>query len=134
LNSLKNDKDIDGFLAKYQDQNTHFILIVNDISPKADKQIQEVNNMEAFKIIEVIKDISSHYLVPKHILLSAEDAQKVMDEYSLKKKDMGRIYLDDPMVRYLYGQKNDIIQIIRESLNSGYSTYYRLVVAGSIFG
>ena len=45
---------------------------------------------------------------------------------------MGRIFVDDPMARYLYAQKDDIIQIIRMTVNSGYSTYYRLVVAGSI--
>jgi DNA-directed RNA polymerase subunit H (RpoH/RPB5) len=131
LNTLKNDGEIDGFLAKYPEH--HKIFIVNDIAPKAEKQIADSKNNEVFKIMEIIRDISKHHLVPKHILLTKGDAVKFMEEYKLKKKDMGRIYVDDPMSRYLYAQKDDIIQIIRETITSGYSTYYRLVVPGSIY-
>jgi DNA-directed RNA polymerase subunit H (RpoH/RPB5) len=131
LNTLKNDRDIDEFLAKYPDY--HKIFIVDDISPKAKKQIGDTRGVEVFKIMEIIRDISKHHLVPKHILLTKDDADKVMEEYKIKKKDMGRIYVDDPMARYLYAEKDNIIQIIRQTLNSGYSTYYRLVVPGSIY-
>jgi DNA-directed RNA polymerase subunit H (RpoH/RPB5) len=131
LNTLKNDGEIDSFLAKYPDY--HKIFIVNEIAPKAEKQIADSKNNEVFRIMEIIRDISKHHLVPKHILLTSEDSAKLMEEYKIKKKDMGRIYIDDPMARYLYAQKDDIIQIVRETINSGYSTYYRLVVPGSIY-
>jgi DNA-directed RNA polymerase subunit H (RpoH/RPB5) len=131
LNSLKNDKEIDVFIAAYPDN--HKILIVNDIMPKAKKQVSDSRGFEVFTIMEVIRDITEHDLIPKHILLSKEDADKLMNEYQIQKKDMGRILIDDPMARYLYAQKDDIIQIIRYSINSGYSTYYRLVVVGSIY-
>jgi len=131
INSLKNDREIDIFMTTYPD--THKILIVNDISPKAEKQIFDSSNFEVFKSNDIIRDISRHHLVPRHILLSPEEATSFVNEYKLAKKDMGRIYIDDPMCRYLYAQKDDIIQIIRENVNSGYSTYYRLVVPGSIY-
>jgi DNA-directed RNA polymerase subunit H (RpoH/RPB5) len=131
LNTLKNDNEIEVFLSKYPQY--HKIFIVNDIAPKAEKQIADSNNNEVFRIMEIIRDISKHHLVPKHIMLTKEEASKFMEEYKLKKKDMGRIYVDDPMARYLYAQKDDIIQIIRETITSGYSTYYRLVVPGSIY-
>jgi DNA-directed RNA polymerase subunit H len=131
LSSLKNDRDIDTFISAFPD--SHKILIVNEIAPKIEKQMMESPNFEVFRIMEIIRDISTHHLVPKHILLSKEDGNKVMQEYKIKKKDMGRIYIDDPMSRYLYAQKDDIIQIIRETINSGYATYYRLVVVGSIY-
>jgi DNA-directed RNA polymerase subunit H (RpoH/RPB5) len=130
LNTFKNDKEIDTFITTYAEY--HKILIVVDISTKAEKQLIGSINFEVFKQMELIKDISKHHLVPKHILLSKEESAKVMAEYKIKKKDMARIYIDDPMARYLYAQKDDIIQIIRESINSGYSTFYRLVVYGSI--
>jgi len=130
LNTFKNDKEIDTFVSLYQ--GYHKILIVQDISTKAEKQLIGSSGFEVFRQMEIIKDISKHLLVPKHILLSKEDGERVMSEYKLKKKDMGRIYIDDPMARYLYAQKDDIIQIIRESINSGYSTFYRLVIIGSI--
>ncbi len=130
LNTFKNDREIDVFISTYSDH--HKILIVSDISTKAEKQLIGSSDFEVFKQMEIIKDISKHHLVPKHILLTKEDAEKVMTEYKIKKKDMARIYIDDPMARYLYAQKDDIIQIIRESVNCGYSTFYRLVVLGSI--
>ena len=132
LTSMKNDKEIDTFIANYPGH--HRILIVYDILPKAEKQIQDTKDFEVFKTMEIVRDITQHFLVPKHILLSKEEAEQFMEEYSLKKRDMGRIFIDDPMVRYLYAKKDDIIQIIRGSLISGYSTYYRLVVSNSIYG
>jgi DNA-directed RNA polymerase subunit H (RpoH/RPB5) len=131
LNTLKNDKEIDTFMTAYPEH--HKILIVLDISSKAEKQIENSRGFEVFRIKEIIRDISKHHLVPKHILLTTEDAEAVMSEYNIKKKDMGRIYRDDPMARYLHAQPDDIIRIIRETVNSGYSTYYRLVVPGSIY-
>ena len=130
LNTMKNDKEIDTFMSTYPEH--HKILVVLDISSKAEKQIENSRGLEVFKIMEIVRDISKHHLVPKHILLTKEEAEAVMSEYYIKKKDMGRIYRDDPMARYLHAQTDDIIQIIRETVNSGYSTYYRLVVAGSI--
>ena len=130
LNTFKNDKEIDNFIASYV--GYHKILIVNDISLKAKKQLVGSTGFEVFTQMEIIKDISEHHLVPKHILLNAEDNKKVMSEYNIKKKDMARIYTTDPMARYLYAQKDDIIQIIRYSVNSGYSTNYRLVVVANI--
>ena len=129
--NTKNDKDIDNFIST--NIKNHKILLVNDISSKAEKQLEDVSNLEIFKNDHIIQDISKHHLVPEHNILSKEDAIKLMDEYKFMKKDMGLIYKDDPMAKYLYAKEDDIIQIIRPSIIAGYSTYYRLVVNKSIF-
>lgn len=131
LNSLKNDREIDTFFTKYPDH--HKILVVNDVSSKTEKQIADTKNFEFFRTMEIIRDISKHHLVPEHILLDDEEAKQFMEEYNLGKLDMGRIYIDDPMARYLYAQKDDIIKIIRPNIYSGYGINYRLVVSGSIY-
>ena len=131
LNTFKDDKEINTFISKYPDY--HKILIVIDITTKAKTQLLNSSGFEVFKISEIIRDISNHHLVPKHNLLNIEDSTKVMTEYNLKKKDMPRIFIDDIMARYLYAKKDDVIQIIRYSTSSGYSTLYRLVVSGSIY-
>lgn len=131
LQTFKDDKEINTFLAGYH--GYHKILIVLDISNKAEKQASDIKDFEIFKNNEVVRDISKHHFVPKHILLSKDENSQVMEEYNLKKKDMGRIYINDPMARYLYAKKDDIIQIIRPTVNAGYSTYYRLVVNNSIY-
>lgn len=132
LNSLKNDKEIDALFAKYPDY--HKILVVTDFSSKIDKQVADTRNLEVFKEIDIIRDIAKHHLVPQHILLSKDEAKQFMEEYKLGKLDMGRIYIDDPMSKYLYAKKDDIIKIIRPSIYTGYSVNYRLVVLASING
>jgi DNA-directed RNA polymerase subunit H (RpoH/RPB5) len=130
INSLKNDKEIDALFAKFTDY--HKILVVTDFSSKIDKQVADTKNLEVFKEIDIIRDIAKHHLVPQHILLSKEEVKQFMEEYKLGKLDMGRIYIDDPMAKYLYAKKDDIIKIIRESIYTGYSVNYRLVVLSSI--
>lgn len=130
LNTFKNDREIDSFTSKYA--TAHKILIVNNISPKAEKQAYDTSNFEVFKLNSVIVDISRHVCVPTHILLTNEEAKSVLDEYKLKPQDMGRIFEDDPMAKFLYARKNDIIQIRRATTSSGITTYYRIVVSGSI--
>ena len=131
LNSLKNDREIDTFMSKYQDY--HKILVVADVSAKTEKQILDTKNFEVFKIMEIIRDISKHHLVPKHILLTDDETKQFMEEYKLGKLDMGRIFIDDPMSRYLYAKKDNVIKIMRPSIYTGYSINYRLVVPGSIY-
>ena len=131
LNSLKNDREIDTFMSKYQDY--HKILVVADVSAKTEKQILDTRNFEVFKIMEIIRDISKHHLVPKHVLLTDDETKQFMEEYKLGKLDMGRIFIDDPMARYLYAKKDNVIKIMRPSIYTGYSINYRLVVPGSIY-
>lgn len=130
LNSLKNDKEIDVFISAHS--TFHKILIVNDISPKAEKQIMDSRNFEVFKLNQIVRDISKHHMVPLHILLQPEEAAMLTAEYGLKKNDMARINIDDPMAKHLYAKKDDIIMCIRETVMAGYSTGYRLVVPNSI--
>lgn len=131
LNSLKNDREIDTFISKYQDY--HKILVVSEVSAKTEKQISDTRNFEVFRIMEIIRDISKHHLVPEHVLLTEDEKTKFMEEYKLGKLDMGRIFVDDPMARYLYAKKDNVIKIIRPSIYTGYSVNYRLVVPGSIY-
>lgn len=131
LTTIKNDKEIESFLATYP--NHYKFLIVSDYILKAEKQILEYNNIEIFKTIELIKDISTNFLVPQHILLTNAEKEQFLEEYNFTLKDLPRIFKDDPMVRYLNAKPNDIIHIIRPSATSGYSSFYRLVVNNSIY-
>jgi len=132
LNSLKNDREIDTFLTNYSTH--HKILIVNEVAPKPKKQILDNSNIEVFTLIELIKDISQHILVDKHVLLTKEEAEQFIKEYDVVPANLSKIYIDDPMSRFLFAKPGDIIKIIRYSEISGYSSYYRLVVTGSILG
>jgi len=130
LNTLKNDREIDTFISKYP--NYHKILIVNNVSTKAEKQIRDTQNFEVFKISDIEIDIAKHHLVPKHELLTKEEIEQFKKEYKVKEKDLSRICHDDPMVKYLFAHKGDIIRINRINTNSLHAISYRLVVNKSV--
>ena len=77
-------------------------------------------------------DIVSHVSVPKHELLSYEDAESVLGEYDTKKREMPKIFVTDPVAKYFNAQVGQIFRITRPSETSGLAPYYRLVIKGNI--
>lgn len=69
-----------------------------------------------------------HNLVPKHELLSPEEAQKILDKYNVTRAQMPLILTTDSAIAHLQAQVGDIIKIIRKSRQIGDSLYYRVVV------
>ena len=57
----------------------------------------------------------------------------VLKSTGIKKKDMSKINVTDPVSRYYNAKVGDIFKIIRASVTSGYSTHYRLVKNSSLF-
>jgi len=73
-------------------------------------------------------DISKHELVPKHEVLSEEEAKKLLDELNISKGQLPKILKSDPMVQKIKAKVGDIIKITRKSKTAGESIYYRVVV------
>ena len=73
-------------------------------------------------------NIKEHILVPKHLLLSAEECEKLLVQYNITKKQMPRISTKDPALTGLEVKKGDIIKIVRDSPTALQSHYYRVVV------
>ncbi|MGQ9781036.1 MAG: DNA-directed RNA polymerase subunit H [Nitrososphaeria archaeon] len=72
--------------------------------------------------------VSDHVLVPKHEVLSVEEAQKVLDLYHVKPHQLPYILSSDPAIRELGAKPGDIIKITRKSDVSGTVYYYRFVI------
>lgn len=70
--------------------------------------------------------LSSHELVPEHVVLSADAKQKVMDKYRATDEQFPKILPTDPALKGLGAKSGDLIQIKRKDVTSEYS-YYRLV-------
>lgn len=79
-----------------------------------------------------VRDISvmEHFLVPKHRVLSPEEAEEVLKRYGATPQQLPYILASDPVVKALGAKPGDIIEIIRESPTAGKAVYYRLVVRG----
>ena len=88
-------------------------------------------------------NILEHELVPEHILLSEEEAEKVLSELGIKRDQLPKIRKNDPAIRNLektlkddsgatYGAINPgrVIKVVRHSKTAEEFVAYRVVVAG----
>jgi len=75
----------------------------------------------------VRKDILKHQLVPEHVILSEEEAEKVLEEMKIHAEQLPRIRTDDPVVKAIGAKEGDILKIIRESPTAGKFVTYRIV-------
>jgi DNA-directed RNA polymerase I, II, and III subunit RPABC1 len=117
-----------------QDNFSSVILILHGrLTPHAKQAISAINSgsdkIEYFNEAELIVNITEHNLVPKHEILSNEEARCLLERYSLKETQLPRIQKNDPIARYLGLQKNQIVKIIRPSETAGrYITYRRCII------
>ncbi|MEM3123937.1 MAG: DNA-directed RNA polymerase subunit H [Nitrososphaerota archaeon] len=72
-------------------------------------------------------DIAEHSLVPKHELLSNEEAEELLKRLDVTRQQLPYILSTDPMVKKLGAKVGDIIRIKRVSETAGEAVYYRVV-------
>lgn len=85
--------------------------------------VKERKQQESFNIFD-------HELVPKHILLSKEEAEELLKTSRIKPYQLPKIKETDPAAKALGAKPGDIIKIIRRSPTAGVAKYYRYVVRG----
>lgn len=73
------------------------------------------------------RDILKHQLVPEHVVLSEEEAEKVLEDMKVHAQQLPRIRSDDPVVKAIGAKEGDILKIIRESPTAGKFVTYRIV-------
>jgi len=71
---------------------------------------------------------NDHILVPKHVKLSETEKKKLLENLKVSLTELPIITADDPAISSLKVERNDIIKIIRKSLTSGESVFYRRVI------
>jgi DNA-directed RNA polymerase, subunit H, RpoH/RPB5 len=116
-----------------QFKNHPKIIVVLSISTKIRQLIQNDKTSpftEIFLEKELLINIVDHVSVPKHIVLSAEMSKKVLEDYHIKKKEIPKILLNDPISRYYNVKPGQIFKIIRPSETTCTAPYYRMVVKG----
>lgn len=74
--------------------------------------------------------VSQHIYVPRHEILSKEQARNVLEKYSASPEQLPYLLNSDPMTKELAAKPGDIVAIYRRSETAGMSVYYRLVVEG----
>lgn len=108
------------------EKDKHKILIIDDIIASSVKKTNKYT--EIFKTSELMLNLVDFKYCPKVQLLTTEESEKVLKDYNVTKKQLPQFDINDPMVRYYNGKKGDIFKIFRNSLVSGVSIAYRIVV------
>ena len=120
---------IDEYLSNNLDM--HKIIVIKDCSKKAVKQIiTDYINTEFFFEHEMLEDISTKVFIPKHQLLNKDEIKELFSKFN--ENELSIIYNTDMMARYYNAKVGDVFRIIRPSITSGNSIFYRKVHNGSI--
>ncbi|UCC21385.1 MAG: DNA-directed RNA polymerase subunit H [Promethearchaeota archaeon] len=73
-------------------------------------------------------DVLLHKFVPKHILLTKEESQLLLEQYRIDVNDLPQIFEKDPVAIAIGAKEGDIIKIVRDSSTTVKSVnYYRYV-------
>ena len=72
-------------------------------------------------------DILQHNLVPEHVILSEEEAEKVLLDNDFEEDEFPKILPNDPVVKAIGAKEGDLIKITGKSETAGIFTKYRIV-------
>lgn len=72
--------------------------------------------------------VSTHFLIPKHELLTKDEAGKVLATYNSSPSQFPYILSTDPIAKEIGAKPGDMVRITRRSETAGASTYFRYVV------
>ncbi|QGA67798.1 DNA-directed RNA polymerase subunit H [Sulfolobus sp. E11-6] len=71
-----------------------------------------------------------HYLVPKHEVLSIDEAYKILKELGIRPEQLPWIRASDPVAISINVKPGDIIRVMRKSQLYGEVVSYRYVISG----
>lgn len=131
-NDLK-QSDITKYQMDAEKMNlTNVIVVVQGAcSSSVKKSIDTVDeNRISWEIMaedDLIINVTKHVLVPEHIKLSKEEGDELLKKYKVKKTQLPRMLLDDPISKYYGFRRGDIVKIIRKSETAGRYVTYRAV-------
>jgi len=72
--------------------------------------------------------IYEHVWVPRHEVLSEEEAEELLRRYNVSREQLPKIKISDPVIKEIGARVGDIVRIVRKSRTAGRSVYYRVVV------
>lgn len=74
--------------------------------------------------------VSTHFLIPKHELMTKEEAEEVVKSFNATPSQFPYILSTDPVAKEIGAKPGDFVRITRKSETAGTSVYYRYVVEG----
>ncbi|OKL56021.1 DNA-directed RNA polymerases I, II, and III subunit RPABC1 [Talaromyces atroroseus] len=125
-------KQVRAFNHTVDEGNFHSGIFITQtaISPSAVRLLSSAigHICEHFQESDLLVNITHHELVPKHVLLSAEEKARLLERYRLKESQLPRIQVSDPVSRYHGLRRGQVVKIIRKSETAGRYASYRWVI------
>ena len=75
-------------------------------------------------------NVSGHFLVPKHELLTPDQAVTLLKNLNATADKLPLVLSTDSVVKQIGGKPGDFVRITRQSETAGEGVYYRYVVEG----
>ena len=73
-------------------------------------------------------NVLDHEMVPDHEIMSEEEVSALLTTYNITTEQLPKVFHDDPAVKVIGAEADDVIRIIRTSHTAGRAESYRLVV------
>ena len=73
-------------------------------------------------------NVLEHVMVPDHKIMSEDEVSALLSHYNITTEQLPKIYHDDPAVKIIGANIEDVIRIVRMSHTAGRAEAYRLVV------
>lgn len=112
-------------------ENLHLMVVLNVVKRdliKFEEESLHIYNLEVWPKFRLRFNISKHVLVPQHTKLSPEENKAYKDKFQTIAATENLIRIDDPIIRYYYGQAGEIYHIKRHRADE----CYRLVISKTI--
>lgn len=119
-------KILDEFKNKYV--NYHKIIIVDSITDKVRQSISLNKFIEIFTESEFMINLTDHVCCPQVQVINNNEVDELLKSYGAKRKDLPKQFDLDPLSRYLFLKRGQIIRVIRNSEITGQSVSYRIII------
>jgi len=73
-------------------------------------------------------NVLDHVMVPEHTIMSEEEVSALLTRYNISTVQLPKIFHDDPAVKAIGANVDNVIRIVRASHTAGRAEAYRLVV------
>ena len=73
-------------------------------------------------------NVLEHVMVPDHKIMSEDEVSALLSHYNISTEQLPKIYHDDPAVKTIGANVDDVIRIVRMSHTAGRAEAYRLVI------
>ena len=78
--------------------------------------------------VKPVEKAYNHFLIPKHVMLSKEQAAELLKKYNLTLDQLPKISSKDSAIIEHKPVKDELVKIIRNSPTAGKTVYYRRVL------